>query len=140
VARNLADVAKQAGVSEATVSRVLNGKPGISRGGFRVDRTLDKEAGMPLARVVSFDGVDSDRMAEMQREMQGGGERPDNVPAKEIVVLHDPEGEKSLVILFFESEADYKQGDEALNAMPTGDTPGKRTSVTKYDVAFRMTD
>ena len=26
-----------------------------------------------------------------------------------------------------------------LNAMPTGDTPGKRTSVTKYDVAFRMT-
>jgi DNA-binding LacI/PurR family transcriptional regulator len=30
VARNLADVAKQAGVSEATVSRVLNGKPGIS--------------------------------------------------------------------------------------------------------------
>ena len=30
VARNLANVAKQAGVSEATVSRVLNGKPGIS--------------------------------------------------------------------------------------------------------------
>jgi DNA-binding LacI/PurR family transcriptional regulator len=30
VARQLAEVAKQAGVSEATVSRVLNGKPGIS--------------------------------------------------------------------------------------------------------------
>jgi DNA-binding LacI/PurR family transcriptional regulator len=30
VARHLAEVAKQAGVSEATVSRVLNGKPGIS--------------------------------------------------------------------------------------------------------------
>ena len=30
VARNLADVAKQVGVSEATVSRVLNDKPGVS--------------------------------------------------------------------------------------------------------------
>ena len=94
---------------------------------------------MALARVVSFDGVDSDRMAEMQREMQGN-ERPENVPAQEIVVLHDPEGEKSLVILFFENDDDYKRGDETLNAMPAGDTPGKRTSVTKYQVAFRMTD
>ena len=30
MARHLAEVAKQAGVSEATVSRVLNGKAGIS--------------------------------------------------------------------------------------------------------------
>ncbi|WP_245789197.1 LacI family DNA-binding transcriptional regulator, partial [Streptosporangium canum] len=28
----LADIAAQAGVSEATVSRVLNGKPGVSHG------------------------------------------------------------------------------------------------------------
>jgi len=94
---------------------------------------------MPLARVVSFDGVNSARMAEMQQEMQGS-ERPDNVPAKEFVVLHDPEAEKSLVILFFDTEEDYQRGDEALNAMPAGDTPGTRTSVAKYQVAFRMTD
>jgi hypothetical protein len=93
---------------------------------------------MPFARVVSFDGVSSDRMAEMQQEMEGG-DRPDNVPAKEIVVLHDPEAEKSLVILFFENEDDYRRGDEALNAMPAGDTPGQRTSVGKYEVAARMT-
>jgi hypothetical protein len=94
---------------------------------------------MALARVVSFDGVDSNRMAEMQREMEGS-ERPDDVPAKEIVVLHDPEGARSLVILFFENDDDYQRGDEALNAMPAGDTPGQRTSVAKYQVAFRMTD
>jgi hypothetical protein len=94
---------------------------------------------MPLARVVSFEGVNSERMAEMQREMQGN-ERPEGVPAKEIVVLHDPEAEQSLVILFFDTDDDYRRGDEALNAMPAGDTPGKRASVTKYDVAFRMTD
>jgi hypothetical protein len=99
----------------------------------------NKEALMPLARVVTFDGVSSERMAEMQSEMEGS-ERPDNVPAKEIVVLHDPEAEKSLVVVFFDTEEDYKRGDEALSAMPAGDTPGKRTSVTKYQVAFRMTD
>jgi hypothetical protein len=44
------------------------------------------------------------------------------------------------VILFFDNDDDYRRGDEALNAMPTADTPGQRTSVTKYQVAFRMTD
>lgn len=92
---------------------------------------------MALARVVSFDGVSSDRMAEMQREMQDS-EPPEGVPAKEVIVLHDPEAEKSLVILFFDSDDDYRRGDEALNAMPAGDTPGQRTSVAKYQVAARM--
>ncbi len=92
---------------------------------------------MPLARVVSFEGVSADRMAEMKSEMEGS-EQPENVPATEFVVLHDPEAEKSVVILFFDNEDDYKRGDEALSAMPAGDTPGQRTSVSKYNVAFRM--
>jgi hypothetical protein len=94
---------------------------------------------MPLARVVSFDGVSAERMAEMRKEMQES-DRPDEVPAKEIIVLHDPEAEKSIVVLFFENENDYARGDAALSAMPAGDTPGQRTSVAKYEVAFRMTD
>ena len=94
---------------------------------------------MALARVVTFDGVDSDRIAQMQREMEGS-ERPDNVPASEIIILHDPDTDKSLAIVFFDNEDDYRQGDEALSAMPAGDTPGQRTSVTKYQVAIRMAD
>jgi hypothetical protein len=92
---------------------------------------------MALARVVSFEGVGKQRMEEMQREMREG-EPPEDVPAKEIIVLHDPEAETSLVLLFFDTDDDYRRGDEALNAMPAGDTPGRRTSVTKYDVAMRM--
>ena len=94
---------------------------------------------MAVARVVTFDGVSKQRMDEMKREMGEGG-RPDEVPATEIVVLHDSEAERSVVILFFDSEADYTRGDEALNAMPASDTPGRRASVARYDVAFRMTD
>jgi hypothetical protein len=94
---------------------------------------------MAVARVVTFDGVSKERMDEMTPEMEAGG-RPDGVPATEIVVLHDPDAQRSVAILFFDSEDDYTRGDEALNAMPAGDTPGRRTSVAKYDVAFRMTD
>ena len=92
---------------------------------------------MALARVVTFDGVSKDRMDEMRSQMDQG-ERPPDVPATEIVVLHDPDAEKSQVILFFENEDDYNRGDQALNAMDTSDTPGQRTSVSKYNVAARM--
>jgi hypothetical protein len=101
--------------------------------------SIDKEAAMALARVVTFDGVSKDRMEEMKREMSEG-ERPEGLPASELIVLHDADAEKSVVILFFDNEDDYRQGDETLNAMPAGDTPGQRTSVTKYDVVTRMTE
>jgi hypothetical protein len=94
---------------------------------------------MPLARVVTFDGVSSDRMKEMKSQIESS-DRPDDVPAQEIVVLHDADAEKALVIVFFENEEDYRRGDEALSAMPAADTPGQRTSVAKYNVAFRLTD
>jgi hypothetical protein len=94
---------------------------------------------MGLARVVSFDGVSSQRMAQMKREMEES-DRPGDVPAKEIIVLHDPDAEKSLVLLFFDNDEDYRRGDAALDAMPASDTPGQRTAVSKYQVAFRITD
>jgi hypothetical protein len=93
---------------------------------------------MALARAVSFEGVSKERMEELARVMRDG-DRPEDLPATEVVVLHDPEAEKSLVILFFATEDDYMRGDEVLSAMPADDTPGRRTSVTKYDVPIRMT-
>jgi hypothetical protein len=97
-----------------------------------------KEASMALARVVSFDGVSTDRVEELKREITEGGGRPEGMPATEIVVLHDSAAEKSIVIVFFDNEDDYRKGDEVLDAMPAGDTPGRRASVGKYDVAVRM--
>lgn len=92
---------------------------------------------MALARVVFFDGVTADRIREMEGEMRDS-EPPEGLPAKEIIVLHDAAAEKSLVLVFFDDEEDYRRGDEILSAMPTDDTPGQRTGVAKYDVAIRM--
>ena len=90
---------------------------------------------MALARVVSFDGVSQARVEEMKARMAEG--RPDDIPATEIVMLYDPDAEESKVILFFDSEADYEQADQTLSAMPADETPGRRASVGRYDVAVR---
>ena len=94
---------------------------------------------MALARVVTFDGVSKDRMDQMKQDMESG-DPPEGFPQAELVVLHDADAEKSLVVVIFDNEDDYRKGDEILNAMPAGDTPGQRTSVKKYDVAMRMSN
>jgi hypothetical protein len=98
----------------------------------------EQEDSMAFARVVAFDGVSADRMRAMKQEIEGN-EKPEGLPATELMILHDPGTESALAILFFDSEDDYAKGDEIMNAMPADDTPGHRTSVTKYEVGVRMT-
>ena len=93
---------------------------------------------MGLARVVTFDGISSERMAEMAANIEGG-ERPEGMNATEMMLLHNPDAQQATAIIFFDNEDDYRQGDAILNAMPRDDTPGNRTSVTKTNVAMRMT-
>jgi hypothetical protein len=101
-------------------------------------RQIEREELVALARVVSFEGVSKEHMDKLAGEIREG-EQPEDIPASEMILLHDAESEKSLAVIFFDNEDDYRRGDAALSAMPTDDTPGKRTSVTRYDVALRMT-
>jgi hypothetical protein len=91
---------------------------------------------MALARVVTFDDIDSDRIAAMKEEIEGG-DKPEGLPATEMMILHDPEADRAMAIVFFDNEDDYRTGDEFLSSMPASDTPGRRTSVTKHEVAVR---
>jgi hypothetical protein len=93
---------------------------------------------MAVARVVMFEGVDPERVEGLRKRIEEEG-RPEGIPATEIMVLHDPDGRRSISILFFENDADYAAGDETLNAVPADTTPGTRSSVGKYRVAMRMT-
>jgi len=93
---------------------------------------------MAVARVVTFEGVDPERVEGLRRRIEEEG-RPEGVPATEIIVLHDPEGRRSLSILFFENDEDYAVANETLNAVPADTTPGTRSAVGKYRVATRMT-
>jgi hypothetical protein len=92
---------------------------------------------MAVARVVSFDGVSKSRMDEMNKQMEEG-QPPEGFPSAEMIVLHDADDEKSVVVMLFDSDDDYQKANQILDAMPAGDTPGQRTAVKKYDVAMRM--
>jgi hypothetical protein len=93
---------------------------------------------MALARVVSFEGVSDQRIAELTKQLEGS-EQPEGLNATEMLLLHDPDGQTSMAILFFDTEDDYRGGDQVLNAMDTSDTPGSRTGVTRYNVAAHVT-
>ena len=91
---------------------------------------------MAIARVVTFEGVTGDRVAEIERG-DGQAGPPEGMPPAEVLMLHDADAGKAVVIVIFDSEDDYARGDEVLRAMPADDTPGRRTSVARYQVAMR---
>ena len=94
---------------------------------------------MALARVVTFEGVDSARMAELAGNIENG-EAPEGMPPAELLILHDPAGEKAIAVLIVDNEDDYATAHEVMESMPSDNTPGSRTSVTKHNVAVRMTN
>lgn len=95
------------------------------------------------ARVVRFEGADAEVMeksaAEIRSRAESEGGPPPGVPAKEFLLLHDTAAGKALAITLFESEDDYRQGDETLNSMsPPGEGMGQRAGVEKYELAVHV--
>ena len=77
------------------------------------------------AEVECLDGLvhTNERVAELSQRI-GEDQRPDDIPATEMLLLHDPQAGSALAILLFDSEDDYRKGNQALNAMPADETPG----------------
>lgn len=95
------------------------------------------------ARVARFEGADAaaleDSAARIRSEAESAGGPPEGVPAKGLLLLQDTAGGKAMAISFFESEDDYRQGDETLNSMsPPGGGMGQRVAVDKYEVAVEI--
>ena len=93
------------------------------------------------ARVARWEGADAEALERTAAEIrsQAGSGPPEGVPAKGLLLLNDGESGRSIAISLFETEADYRQGDETLNSMnPPGDGMGRRISVEKYEVAVQL--
>ena len=93
---------------------------------------------MAYARVASFENVPQEALEEITSQTRDG-ERPEGLPSTEVIFLADREGGKMHAITFFDSEEDYRQGDEALRAMNPPGAMGA-ASVARYEVAVRRSD
>jgi hypothetical protein len=91
------------------------------------------------ARVTRWEGGDADAIRKSAEEMTSRAESgpPEGVPSNGFTLLIDPENGRALAIGLFETEEDYRKGDETLSGMnPPDDGMGKRASVEKYEIAL----
>jgi hypothetical protein len=88
------------------------------------------------ARVVRFTDVDPDHLAG--RLEAAGEERPVDIPAKEIQILHDADQGTAVVIQLFESANDMAAAEGPLDSMDSGDTPGTRASIDRCEIKARF--
>jgi len=86
------------------------------------------------ARVVRFTDVSPERIAEINKRTEDEDGPPPGVPAKSLTVIVDEEQSTAVVVLFFDTEEDLRKGNEALNEMDSGETPGSRSSVDQGEV------
>ena len=108
----------------------------------RIAQTPVKEDVM-YARVASWEGVDAETFAQTAAEIRERAEAesgpPEGVPAKEFLLLSDADNGRTLAVTLFETEDDYRQGDETLNSMsPPSGGMGQRVSVDQYKVEVRV--
>jgi hypothetical protein len=103
---------------------------------------ITKEEDM-YARVVRWEGADAESLeqtaSEIRSRAESQGGPPEGVPSKGLLILNDGENGRALGISFFETEDDYREGDETLNSMsPPAEGFGRRVSVEKYEVAVKL--
>ena len=105
---------------------------------------MNYEEGPMHARIATFEGESLDRLDEAievnRRQIEAAlASPPEGLEAvKEVWMLVDREGGRSIDFTLFETEEGLRKGDEALNAMSPADVEGRRTSVGLYEVAFRV--
>lgn len=93
------------------------------------------------ARVARWEGGDAEAIRSAVSEINSQAQEgpPEGVPGKGFLLLQDPEGGKVMAIGLFETEDDYRQGDQVLNEMsPPGDGMGSRVSVEKFEVGVNV--
>lgn len=93
------------------------------------------------ARVARWENASAEALDQAAAGIREDAESgpPEGLPAKKMLLLQDKENGRSMAIVLFETEDDYRQGDATLNSMsPPGEGMGERVGVDKYEVAIEL--
>jgi hypothetical protein len=89
-------------------------------------------------RVVRFADVDPARVDKLVSEIDESEGPPPGVKATGLSILLDRDQRTSVVLQFFDSEADMQESEAAFDAMDSSDTPGSRASVDRCELVREL--
>jgi hypothetical protein len=84
---------------------------------------------VPFIRVVRFTDVDLDRVKTLTAEVEQADGPPEGAPTTGLSILVDDDQRTAVVLQYYDSKEDLREGDRAFGAMDPGETPGSRASV-----------
>jgi hypothetical protein len=85
-------------------------------------------------RVVRFTDVTAERVEELLARIEEADGPPPGVPATGLNMLHDEAQGTAVVLQYFATEEDMKEGAAAFSAMDVSETPGTRASVDMCEI------
>ena len=89
-------------------------------------------------RVVRFTDVSQERADGLRARVEESDGPPEGVRSTGIKFLVDEEQGTAVVLQYFASEQDMREGAEALSAMDPADTPGTRASVDMCELKVEL--
>jgi hypothetical protein len=88
------------------------------------------------ARVVRFTDVTRDRIDAIRQRVEENDGPPEGVPSTGMKLLFDEDQGTAIFVGFFATEEDMRRGEQVLEQMDSGDTPGTRASVDRSEVVI----
>jgi hypothetical protein len=89
-------------------------------------------------RAVRFTDVTAERVEGTMARIQEADGPPPGVPSTALKIMFDEDQGTAVVLQYFASAEDMRQGAEVLSAMDAGETPGTRASIDMCEMKLEL--
>lgn len=89
-------------------------------------------------RVVRFTDVDPQRVEQLLAEVKASDGPPPGVPTVGLKIMLDEDQRTAVVLQYFKTAEDMKEGAKAFDAMDASETPGTRASIDMCEMKLEL--